>query len=68
MGCDFIIIRAMNEKIKPCVLSRWSLILNSIIELNSLMELKIIGSLHTWANNLAHPTSKKLDRILVCTE
>jgi hypothetical protein len=63
MGGDFIIIRAMNEKIKPCVLSRWSLILNSIIELNSLMELKI-----TWANNLAHPTSKKLDRILVCTE
>jgi hypothetical protein len=32
------------------------------------MELQILGRKYTWANNLATPTFKKLDRILMTTE
>jgi hypothetical protein len=55
-------------KKKPCVLPRWSHIFNSIIEVNGLKEIKLIGRQYTWANTLPNPTYEKLDRVLVTSE
>jgi hypothetical protein len=68
LGGDFNIIRKTNEKNKPCVLPRWSHIFNSIIDVNGLKEIKLIGRQYTWANNLPDPTYEKLDRVLVTSE
>jgi hypothetical protein len=68
IGGDFNIIRKTSEKNKPCVLPRWSHIFNSIIEVNGLKEIKLIGRQYTWENNLPDPTYEKLDRVLVTSE
>ncbi len=41
---------------------------NAIIDGLCLKELQMSGRNFTWANNLAHPTYEKLDRVLVLTE
>jgi hypothetical protein len=43
IGGDFNIIRKTSEKNKPCILSRWSHIFNSIIDLNGLKEIRLLG-------------------------
>jgi mannosylglycoprotein endo-beta-mannosidase len=68
IGGDFNIIRKTTEKNKPCVLPRWSHIFNSIIELNGLKEIRLLGRQYTWVNNLPDPTYEKLDRVLVTAE
>ena len=42
-GGDFNIIRKTEEKNKPCVLSKWSHLFNSIIDINGLKELSLNG-------------------------
>jgi mannosylglycoprotein endo-beta-mannosidase len=68
IGGDFNIIRKTSEKNKPCILPRWSHIFNSIIDLNGLKEIRLLGRQFTWANNLPDPTFEKLDRVLVTAE
>lgn len=68
IGGDFNILRKTSDKNKPCVLPRWSMIFNSIIENNGLKELPLHGRLYTWANKLDNPTFEKIDRILVSTD
>jgi hypothetical protein len=59
IGGDFNIIKSVEEKNKPCILSRWSHTFNSIIEVSGLKEVKLIGRKFTWANNLPDPTLAK---------
>jgi mannosylglycoprotein endo-beta-mannosidase len=68
IGGDFNIIRKTSEKNKPCILPRWSHIFNSIIDVNGLKEIRLLGRQFTWANNLPDPTFEKLDRVLVTAE
>jgi hypothetical protein len=44
---------------KKTLLPRWSHI--SIIEVNGLKEIKLIGRQYTWANSLPDPTYENLD-------
>jgi exonuclease III len=64
-GGDFNIIRSNEEKNKPGILSRWSVLFNSIIEMHGLIELDLSDRLYTWSNNRSNPTFEKLDRFLV---
>jgi hypothetical protein len=41
---------------------------NSVIDGLNLKEIQLSGRKYTWANNLANPTFKKLDRVLITTE
>jgi hypothetical protein len=62
---DFNIIRTNEEKNKPGILSRWSALFNSIIEMHGLIDLDLSDRLYTWSNNRNNPTFEKLDRFLV---
>jgi hypothetical protein len=53
---------------QTCILPRWSHVFNSIIELNGLKDIKLLGRQFTWENNLPDPTYEKLDRVLVSIE
>ncbi|WVZ90647.1 hypothetical protein U9M48_036931 [Paspalum notatum var. saurae] len=55
IGDDFNIMRGPQEKSK-------------VIDAYNLRELDLSGRQFTWANNLAHQTFEKLDRVLVTTE
>jgi hypothetical protein len=41
---------------------------NAVIDGLNLKEIQLFGRKYTWANNLANPTFKKLDRVLITTE
>jgi exonuclease III len=64
-GGDFNVIRTNEEKNKPGILSKWSNLFNSIIEMHGLIELDLSDRLYTWSNNRDNPTFEKLDRFLV---
>jgi hypothetical protein len=68
IGGDLNIIKKTSKKNKPRILPRWNHIFNSIIQVNGLKEIRLLGRQYTWANNLPDPTFEKLDRVLVTTE
>jgi endonuclease/exonuclease/phosphatase family metal-dependent hydrolase len=68
LGGDFNILRHPSEKNNDRFNTRWSFLFNAIIDGLNLKELQMSGRKYTWANNLATPTFKKLDQILVTTE
>jgi hypothetical protein len=47
---------------------RWPFLFNAVIDGLNLKEIQLSRRKYTWANNLANPTFKKLDRVLVTTE
>jgi exonuclease III len=67
-GGDFNIIRTNEEKNKPGILSKWSILFNSIIKMYGLIELDLLDRLYTWSNNRCNPTFETLDRFLVNPE
>jgi hypothetical protein len=67
-GGDFNVIGTNEEKNKPGILSKWSNLFNSIIEMYGLIELDLSDRLYTWSNNRGNPTFEKLDRFLVNPE
>ncbi|WVZ84217.1 hypothetical protein U9M48_031271 [Paspalum notatum var. saurae] len=68
IGGDFNIMRGPQEKSKDNFNNKWPFLFNAVIDANNLRELDLSGRQFTWANNLAHQTFKKLDRVLVTTE
>jgi hypothetical protein len=47
---------------------RWPNLFNAIIENLELRKIEMVGRQFTWANDLAPPTFKKLDRVLMSSE
>jgi exonuclease III len=68
VGGDFNIMRYMSDKNKRFSPSRFSGILNIIINTNDLRKIHISGGDYTWSNNHLNPTLKKLDMILMSRE
>jgi exonuclease III len=68
IGSDFNILRKESDKNKPGGTNCWSSLFNSIIDVNSLIELDLSGRMYTWSNNREPPTFEKLDRFLASPE
>jgi exonuclease III len=68
IGGDFNILRKDSDKNKPGGTNCWSSLFNSIIDVNSMIELDLSGRLYTWSNNRVPPTFEKLDRFLASPE
>jgi exonuclease III len=65
LGGDFNILRSSDDKNKPYVANRWTLLFNAIIDHHSLVELDLTDRKFTWSNNRNPPTFEKLDRFLM---
>jgi exonuclease III len=68
IGGDFNILRKESDKNKPGGTNCWNSLFNSIIDVNSLIELDLSGRMYTWSNNREPPTFEKLDRFLASPE
>jgi hypothetical protein len=56
IGGDFNILRKESDKNKPGGTNCWNSLFNSIIDVNSLIELDLSGRMYTWSNNREPPT------------
>lgn len=65
---DFNIIRYMEERNRPHILSRFSDMFNTLINFHELREIVMNGGVFTWSNNQEVPLLEKLDRVLVTKE
>jgi hypothetical protein len=69
VGGDFNIMRFISDKNKRSIPSRFSGILNIIINSNDVRKIHILGGADfTWSNNHNNPTLEKLDRVFMSRE
>jgi hypothetical protein len=68
VGGDYNILRHPSEKNNDHYHARWSFLFNVVIDGLNLKEIQLTGWKYIWANNLANPTFKKNDSVLITTE
>jgi hypothetical protein len=68
VGGDYNIMRNSSEKNSDRYHARWLFLFNVVIDGLNLKEIELPGRKYTWTSNLANPTFKKLDRVLVTIE
>lgn len=68
VGGDFNLMRDASEKNKVFLHNKHTDLFNTIINANSLREIRISGGKYTWSNNQMNPTLEVLDRVLMSRE